>query len=113
MKACADELAAALATQPKDGELPELPPAAHEREVGELRAVNRRDLEMLNAWADRARQAEARAEAAEGLLREALPYIAGHAEASHLTDGFNRKPPNEHDGLAARIDAHLSGAGSK
>lgn len=39
--------------------------AAHAREVGELRAVNRRDVEMLNAWADRAKQAEARAEAAE------------------------------------------------
>ena len=37
------------------------------------------------------------------LLREALPYVAASAEASHLTDGFRRKPDNALDSLAASI----------
>jgi hypothetical protein len=37
------------------------------------------------------------------LLREALPYVQASAEASHLTDGFKRKPDNEIDSLAHRL----------
>lgn len=43
----------------------------------------------------------------QALLREALPYVESHAEASHLTDGFRRQPDNAHDGLANRIRAAM------
>lgn len=39
------------------------------------------------------------------LLKEALPHVAASAEASHLTDGFRKKPDNELDKLSARIAA--------
>lgn len=37
------------------------------------------------------------------LLREALPLVESSAKASHLTDGFRRKPDNAMDSLAHRI----------
>ena len=37
------------------------------------------------------------------LLEQALPYIESTAGASHLTDGFKKKPKNEHDILADKI----------
>src|SRR5690348_14565317 len=77
----------------------------------------------LERWADRLQSAheaefetacrdasrwESRADRAAGLLRECQPYVSSMAQASHLTDGFSRKPPNEHDELAARLTAFLS-----
>lgn len=41
------------------------------------------------------------------LLRDALPHVAASAEASHLTDGFRRKPDNDLDRLTNRIMAEL------
>lgn len=37
------------------------------------------------------------------LLREAYPHVSASAEASHLTDGFRRKPDNALDRLALKI----------
>ena len=41
------------------------------------------------------------------LLREALPHVEASAEASHLTDGFKRKPDNALDSLAHRVRAEV------
>ena len=37
------------------------------------------------------------------LLREAYPHVSASAEASHITDGFRRKPDNALDSLALKI----------
>ena len=52
---------------------------------------------------------EQRREAAKlrALLVQALPHVEATAEASHLTDGFNPRPPNTTDMLAQSIKAAL------
>lgn len=46
----------------------------------------------------------------KALLRDALPHVAASAEASHLTDGFRRKPDNALDSLAHRIRMEVHNA---
>lgn len=46
----------------------------------------------------------------KSLLREALPHVTASAEASHLTDGFRRKPGNALDSLQSRIQMEINKA---
>jgi len=46
----------------------------------------------------------------ESLLSRALPYVEASAEASHFTDGFNRKPSNSIDRLSDEIKTAITEA---